>query len=282
MNKYLIFILLPIIFLASCSAFPPKNENSLNPSSGKIHGHADVSKGEIAPATLAEKMKNGEKLVLLDVREADEYEEVHIPGTTNRISLKELSEASLTAVRIKKDDQIIVYCRSGTRSNAAATLMRALGYTNVWELNSGIIHWMEDGFPTESGAIGAAVGGQKSEVGDAKAKTGAPKITFDRPSHDFGEIPQFGGNVETTFTVKNEGKGTLEIGTITTSCSCTSAKLDKLKIPAGEKATLTIIFNPNLHEEPKDKFKRTIFIPTNDPGESEAELEIWVDILEGK
>lgn len=276
MKKLLILIAPAILLLSACSAYAPPQ------SSGKIHGHADISKGEIAPAAVFEKMEKGEKLVILDVREADEYEEVRIAGTTHRISLKELSEASLIKAGIKKDDQIIVYCRSGTRSRTAAVLMRTLGYTNVWEINSGIIHWMEDGFPTESGKANAEAGSQQSAIGDKGAQTDTPKISFDRLSHDFGEIPQFGGNVETKFTVKNEGKSALEIGAITTSCSCTSAKLDKSKIPANGSAILTIIFNPNLHEEPKEKFKRTIFIPTNDPEKPEAELEIWVDILEGK
>ena len=205
--KKLLILIVPIIFLISaCSAYAPKDENSLKPSSGKIHGHADVSKSEIAPAALMEKMKKGEKLVLLDVREADEYEEIRITGTTHRISLKELSEASLTKAGIKKDDQIIVYCRSGARSRAAATLMQALGYTNVWELNSGIIHWMEDGFPTESGATNATINNQQTTNNDSNAQIDAPKISFDRPSHDFGEIPQFGGNVETKFTVKMKAK----------------------------------------------------------------------------
>lgn len=282
MKKLLILIIPAILLLSACSAYAPKDGNSLPSSSGKIHGHADVTKGEIAPAAVFEKMQNGEKLVILDVREADEFKEVHITGTTHRISLKELSEASLTKAGIKKDDQIIVYCRSGARSRAAATLMRALGYTNVWELNSGIIHWMEDGFPTESGAEKTGDQTQNTAPNTANPQTDAPKISFDRLSHDFGEIPQFGGDVETKFTVKNEGKSALEIGTITTSCSCTSAKLDKSKIPANGSAILTITFNPNLHEEPKEKFKRTIFIPTNDPEKPEAELEIWVDILEGK
>lgn len=269
MKKLLILIIPAILLLSACSAYAPDNKTP----AGKIHGHADVTKGEIAPAAVFEKMQNGEKLVLLDVREADEYEEVRIAGTTHRISVKELSEANLTKAGIKKDDQIIVYCRSGARSKTAATLLRALGYTNVWEINSGIIHWMEDGFPTESGA---------EKTGDQTQETDASKISFDRLSHDFGEIPQFGGNVETKFTIKNEGKTALEIGAITTSCACTSAQLSRSKIPAGGSSILTVTFNPNLHEEPKDKFKRTIFIPTNDPEKPEAELTVWVDILEGK
>ncbi len=280
--KFLLISFSFILLLAACSAFPPKDAVE-NPLGRKIHGHADTSKNEIAPAALLEKLQKGEKLVLLDVREANEYEEIHIPGTTQRISVKELSQAALDAAGIKKDDQVIVYCRSGARSRVAAKLMRDLGYTNVWELNSGMIHWLEDGFPTESGgAPGTAIGGQQSAVSNANAQTDAPRIAFDRTNYDFGEVKQFGGKVQTTFRVKNEGKSELAIGTITTSCSCTEAKIENSKIPAGGESILTITFNPNLHEEPKEKFKRTIFLPTNDPQKPEAELTIEVDILEGK
>lgn len=274
--KILIPILLLSLTLAACSAFAPKDAVG-NPLGRKIHGHADVSKGEIAPAALFEKLQKGEKLTLLDVREADEYEEVHIPGTAQRISVKELSQSTLDAAGIKKDDQIIVYCRSGARSRVAAKIMRDLGYTNIWELNSGIIHWMEDGFPTESGG---APGGSSTDT--SQQQTDAPRIAFDRTNHDFGEVKQFGGKVQTIFRVKNEGKSELAIGTITTSCSCTEAKIENSKIPAGGESVLTIIFDPNLHEEPKEKFKRTIFLPTNDLQKPEAELTIEVDILEGK
>lgn len=274
--KILIPILLLSLTLAACSAFAPKDAAE-NPLGRKIHGHADVSKGEIAPAALFEKFQKGEKLTLLDVREADEYEEVHIPGTTQRISVKELSESTLNAAGIKKNDQVVVYCRSGARSRVAAKLMRDLGYANVWELNSGIIHWMEDGFPTESGGT---PGG--SSTGSSSQQTDAPRIAFDRTNHYFGEVKQFDGKVQTVFRVRNEGKSELAIGTITTSCSCTEAKIENSKIPAGGESILTVTFNPNLHEEPKEKFKRTIFLPTNDPQKPEAELTIEVDILEGK
>lgn len=271
MKHYLLFILSAslLFLLGACSAFPPKDAVVSNPMGRKIHGHADTSKGEIAPAALFEKLQKGEKLMLLDVREAYEYEESHIPGTTHRISVKELSEEKLKEAGIKKDDQIIIYCRSGGRSRVAAKLMRDLGYTDVWELNSGIIHWLEDGFPSESGA----------DI-TSHIDVNTPKISFDRATHDFGEIRQFGGNVETTFTVRNAGAAPLEIGAITTSCACTSAKIASAKIAPGGETVLTVIFNPNLHEEPREKFKRTIFIPTNDPQKPEAELTIEVDILE--
>lgn len=109
-----------------------------------------------------------------------------------------------------------------------------------------------------------------------------PKISIDRDFHDFGQVKQFGGTVSTNFTLKNTGAGTLEIGKITTSCSCTSAKIEKSKLEPNESTKLTVTFDPNLHEEPKDIFKRIVFIPSNDPQNSELQVTIQVDIVEGQ
>ena len=280
MKKLLIFLGVAVIF-AGCSAFAPDDAAKVS-TAGKIHGHADITKGEIAPAALYDKLQRGEKFVLLDVREADEYEEVHIPETTHRISVKEISEDAFLKAGIKKDDEIIVYCRSGARSRVAATKMREMGFKNVWEVNSGIIHWLEDGFPSESGAESETLKTlSRDEIVGAQPAVG-PQIAFDRETHDFGDVKQLGGKVSTTFSVRNSGSADLLIDTITTSCSCTEAKLDSAIIKAGQSATLTVTFNPNLHEEPVEKFKRTIFIPSNDSQKPEAELSIFVDILEGE
>lgn len=277
----LFFLSISLFMLTSCSAFPPKEAIEMpqpSTSSGKLHGHADVTAGEIAPAALHDKIQKGEKIVILDIRDPEEFEEAHIAQTTLLIPLKKLSYEELNKAGIKEDDEIIVYCRSGKRSKVAAQFMRGLGFKNVRELNSGLIHWMEDGFPVESGKKE-----QKTIQKDSAQEYGdSPTINFDRTSHDFGEIPQFGGTVETTFTIKNTGKGVLEIGQITTSCACTTAKIEKLAIGPGQETALQVIFNPNLHEEPEEKFQRTIFIPTNDPQNKDAELTISVDILEGK
>ena len=74
----------------------------------------------------------------------------------------------------------------------------------------------------------------------------------------------------------------LKIGDITTSCSCTSATISSTEIMPGEEAILTLTFDPDFHEEPLDTFKRTVFIPSNDPDMPEAEVTMQVDITEGE
>lgn len=113
-------------------------------------------------------------------------------------------------------------------------------------------------------------------------KAAAPKISLNVATHDFGEITQYGGSVQTDFIVKNEGKTQLKIGTVTTSCSCTTAKIATTTVAPGDTTVLTVYFNPNFHAEPLDKFKKVVFIPSNDPENPEAQVSITVDILEGK
>lgn len=105
-----------------------------------------------------------------------------------------------------------------------------------------------------------------------------PKTIVEKTEYDFGQIRKSGGVVKTDFAISNQGSGELLIGDITTSCSCTSAKIDKKKIAVGGKAVLTVSFDPNFHEEPEGKFSRSVFLPTNDSANKEIEFKIFVEI----
>jgi rhodanese-related sulfurtransferase len=87
----------------------------------------------------AKKIMDTEKdYVILDVREADEYEEGHIENAVllPHEDIKNKAEDVIP----DKDKLILVYCRSGRRSKIAAEALVDLGYTNVKEFG-GIIDW---------------------------------------------------------------------------------------------------------------------------------------------
>ena len=76
--------------------------------------------------------------IILDVRTQEEFDEKHIPGAIliPDYEIKEKAPEILT----DKDQLLLVYCRSGRRSKAAAQALVELGYTNIKEFG-GIIDW---------------------------------------------------------------------------------------------------------------------------------------------
>jgi rhodanese-related sulfurtransferase len=243
-----------------------------------VEEHSDSLEAyEMSPSQAVNRMQSKDGVVVLDVRTIQEYEEIHLQNAL-LLPVQELSQASLNEIGLSdKDQEIILYCRSGARSKTAFDIMNSLGYTNIKSVAGGMIHWQEDNYPlTEVGTFN-----ESKNVQESDKNTVGPKISIGRKLHDFGEIPQFGGVRQTLFTVTNTGAGTLVVGDITTSCSCTSATLSSYSIEAGESAELTVLFDPDLHEEPEGVFTRTVFIPSNDVNIPEAEVAVQVDILEG-
>ena len=78
--------------------------------------------------------------IIVDVRTAEEYNEGHISGAIN-IPVDNISE-----ITYDKDAKIIVYCASGVRSATAAKTLVDAGYTNIYNLDGGLINW---GYGTE-------------------------------------------------------------------------------------------------------------------------------------
>ena len=84
-------------------------------------------------------MDVGAGTIVLDVREQEEYDQGHIPGAV-LLPVGEITQESASAAVPEKDTVVLVYCRSGNRSKAAAGELAQLGYTQVYEF-SGIRDW---------------------------------------------------------------------------------------------------------------------------------------------
>jgi len=93
---------------------------------------------QITPDMAKEIMDSGEEYTLLDVREQDEYDAGHIPGAI-LIPYTEIGDKAQD-ILTDKSALILVYCRSGRRSEIAAEALSQLGYTNVNEFG-GILDW---------------------------------------------------------------------------------------------------------------------------------------------
>lgn len=86
--------------------------------------------------TLLNKTRQGE-LTLLDVRMEPEYEEFHLPGAV----LAPLPDLPDHLDAIDREKPVVVYCRSGTRSAAAARLLASAGFPQVVNMLGGAMAW---------------------------------------------------------------------------------------------------------------------------------------------
>ena len=84
-------------------------------------------------------MDEGADVLILDVREQDEYDAGHIPGAY-LLPVGSINAKSAEAVIPDKDSMVLVYCRSGNRSRTASAALAELGYANIYEFG-GIITW---------------------------------------------------------------------------------------------------------------------------------------------
>src|SRR4051812_26180991 len=84
-------------------------------------------------------------VVVLDVREKEEWDEGHLPGATflPRGFLEQRVEKTVP----EKEQPIIVYCAGGTRSAYATKTLQDLGYKNVASMTGGYGEWKNAGLP---------------------------------------------------------------------------------------------------------------------------------------
>ena len=87
----------------------------------------------------AKEMMDTQDVIILDVREQDEYDSGHIPGAV-LLPVGTIDEETAAEVIPEKDSTVLVYCRSGNRSKTAASALAGLGYTNIYEFG-GINTW---------------------------------------------------------------------------------------------------------------------------------------------
>ena len=120
---------------------------------------------EVSRAEAREMVAAGAQLI--DVRADHEWEAGHLPGATH-IALPELAAR---AAEIDKDRPVILYCRTGNRSDMATTALAEAGY-DAAKLAEGATGWEEEGLDLEP------EGGYVAESGEAAAVLEARK----RPS----------------------------------------------------------------------------------------------------
>lgn len=84
---------------------------------------------------------------ILDVRQPEEWAEYHVPGST----LIPLGELAARVSELPQDQEIVVVCRSGNRSQQGRDILKDAGFATVTSMAGGLSSWRSLGHPTVSG-----------------------------------------------------------------------------------------------------------------------------------
>ncbi len=95
----------------------------------------------ITPEEVKERLNKGEKLNLIDVREPYENAEFNIGGKL--LPLGKVQSMQTEDIDDLKDEEVILYCRSGNRSGIAAMILDQMGFTNTKNLTGGMLAWQQ-------------------------------------------------------------------------------------------------------------------------------------------
>ncbi len=94
---------------------------------------------EVTVQELKSMIDNNEDFQLIDVREPFEYEVSNLNGLNIP-----LAGILIEADKVSKDIPVIIQCRSGKRSAQAVMMLEQQGYTNLSNLQGGILAWKEE------------------------------------------------------------------------------------------------------------------------------------------
>jgi rhodanese-related sulfurtransferase len=94
-------------------------------------------------------IEQGEKFVLIDVREESEFAKDHLPGAIHLG--KGIIERDIEEKAPDVKALLVLYCGGGFRSALAADNLKKMGYNNVISMDGGIRGWREKRFPLTAG-----------------------------------------------------------------------------------------------------------------------------------
>lgn len=97
---------------------------------------------EIDSETLHRRLIDGERVRLVDIRSLGEVAQGAIRGSDHL----PMHLIPLRLSELPRDEEVVLYCRSGARSYHACTYLMQQGYTRVVNLRGGIVAWVRHGF----------------------------------------------------------------------------------------------------------------------------------------
>lgn len=96
----------------------------------------------ISPEEVYEAVTNSDRQ-LIDVRTTEEFAEGHVANSKN-ICVTE-DDFKEKASKLNKNEPVYVYCKSGKRSAKAAQILKEMGFTEIYDMDGGILNWEKQG-----------------------------------------------------------------------------------------------------------------------------------------
>ena len=128
------------------TATRPTRENDTVKTAQQLIDEAKAVVRQVTAREVQEALARGEPMVLVDIREQNEWNLGHIPNALyiGRGVLERGMEA-----QVPRDANVVLYCASGNRSALAALVLTEMGYTTVASMAGGIRDWVDCGGEVE-------------------------------------------------------------------------------------------------------------------------------------
>lgn len=101
------------------------------------------AQGLLSPAEFAKKIKESSQVQLLDVRTPQEFASGHIESAKN-INYYDLNFRSQVG-SLDKNKPLYVYCQSGIRSAKAVSILKSMGFKQIYDMEGGFGAWLRQG-----------------------------------------------------------------------------------------------------------------------------------------
>jgi phage shock protein E len=118
-------------------------------SCGGLMAADPAPKGGPVPLEQAEKLM-ADDIQVLDVRTQEEWDAGHLEGA-KKVTVTEENFLEKAKATLDPKKPVLVYCRSGSRSEKAAEILREAGFSPVYEMKGGIVAWEKAGKPVKKG-----------------------------------------------------------------------------------------------------------------------------------
>lgn len=144
LNLTLLLIAAAAFIVAGCAPVSASVPSAAAPAA-TVNAPAAALPADISVAEAAAKRDAG--AFILDVRQPEEWNAVHIPGAT----LIPLDQLAARINEVPKDKEVVVVCHSGNRSKQGRDILKNAGFTQVTSMTGGMNQWSAAGLPTATG-----------------------------------------------------------------------------------------------------------------------------------